>query len=237
MAPTHILDANRAKSRLLAVRGALSKLSHSASASTALQRRQNNNIIPTSYIGIKGDTAPGTVIGIVVGAVFGFLLLAMLLWWAAYGTYGANVGDTTEEIVEVRRHPRSRSPRSRRSRRSSGYVDEIRHVSRSRSPRRRSQIVEERIVTEERFPMPGPPPLRPRSRSPRGMRETIIVEDRSRRHSGDDEVIVIEEESDLSSIPPPRRHRSKRSNGYRQADLERYGGEDYERQYVDTRDY
>jgi hypothetical protein len=179
--------------------------------------------------------APGTVAGIVIGAVFGFLLLSMLLWWAAYGTYGANVGDTTEEIVEVRRHPRSRSPRSRRSRRSSGYVDEIRHVSRSRSPRRRTEIVEERV--EERFPMPGPPPLRPRSRSPRIMRETIIVDDRSRRHSGDDEVIVIEESSDMSSIPPPRRHRSKRNNGYRPVDPERFGGEDYARRDVDTRDY
>jgi hypothetical protein len=131
-------------------------------------------IIPT-YYNVSGP-APGTVVGIVLGSVAGFLLIVWLLYTLTQGG-GAGAGTTTamagqEEIVM--RKPRRNSHgggggRSRGSRRA-----EMHEVS--RSPRRsggRSQI----IVEERR----GPP--RPRS---------IIVEDRH-RVPGDDVVEVIEE--------------------------------------------
>lgn len=132
-------------------------------------------IIPT-YYNLSGP-APGTVVGIVLGSVAGFLLIVWLLYTLTQGG-GAGAGTTTtmagqEEIVM--RKPRRNSHgggggRSRGSRRA-----EMREVS--RSPRRsggRSQI-----IVEERSR--GPP--RPRS---------IIVEDRH-RVPGDDVVEVIEE--------------------------------------------
>jgi hypothetical protein len=84
-------------------------------------------------------------------------------------------------------------------------------------------MVEERIVRE------NPPPSRTVSRapSPHIIHETVIVEDRPRRHAGDNEIIVIEDQTDLSSIPPPRRHRSKRNSGLRPVDPGSYAGVDY----------
>jgi hypothetical protein len=148
-------------------------------------------IIPT-YYNLSGPE-PGTVAGIVLGSVAGFLLIVWLLYSVTQGGMGG-AGTTTamagqEEIV-VRR-PRRNSHggggggRSRVSRRQ-----EVREIS--RSPRRsggRSQI----IVEERR----GPP--RPRS---------IIVEDRH-RVPNDDVVEVIEEHEDY------RERRGSRRGGYR----------------------
>jgi hypothetical protein len=217
-------------------RDASKAMSNLRSSRSVVQRRQDSGtetgIIPTSYVGLNEGMQPAAVAGIVIASVLGFLLLSLLLWWATAGTHGATTVDPIEEIREVRRHPRSRSPRSRRSRRSSHNQD-IRHLSRSRSPRatRRTEIVEERIVRENR------PPSRIVSRapSPHIIHEKVIVEDRPRRHSGDNEIIVIEDQKDLSSIPPPRRHRSRRNSGYRPVDPESYAGGDYARRPVSRR--
>jgi hypothetical protein len=153
-------------------------------------------IIPT-YYNLSGPQ-PGTVAGIVLGSVAGFLLIVWLLYSLTQGGGMGGAGQTTtmagqEEIV-VRR-PRRNSHgggggggagRSRVSRRQ----QEVREIS--RSPRRsggRSQI----IVEERR----GPP--RPRS---------IIVEERH-RVPNDDVVEVIEEHEDY------RERRGSRRGGYR----------------------
>ncbi|OMP81441.1 hypothetical protein BK809_0002434 [Diplodia seriata] len=153
--------------------------------------------IPLSYQGLNSGPAPGAVVGIVLGSVAGFLLIAWLLLTVA-NLGGRNAIAGEEEIVVRERPPRS--PRSRRSRRTSRHEHEIREISRSPRPH---IIVEERRTSG---PPPPPPQPRPRSRS-------VLVEERisaERRVDGDDIVEVIEEHS------PPRRHRSRRdSGGYR----------------------
>jgi len=144
-----------------------------------LESRAVTGIIPTYYV-FDGPT-PGTTAGIVLGSVAGFLFLI----WLFYSLFGGNMFTVAgqEEVVVRRRH--SRSPHSRRSRRSTRT--EVREVS--RSPRR------ERVIVEERREM------RPRS---------IIVEERT-RVPGDDIVEVIEEED----IRTSRRSSGRRGSGYR----------------------
>ncbi|KAL2358488.1 hypothetical protein BJ546DRAFT_812154, partial [Cryomyces antarcticus] len=148
--------------------------------------------IPTVYQGLSTDPQPGTVIGIVLGSVAGFILIVGLFYSLANSNNGRNTISADEDIVVRRGATRSRSPKSRKSRRSDREI--------SRSPRRERVIVEERIREVSR----APPPMMsmpPRARS-------IVVEDR--RVSGDDIVEVIEEHSDIA----PRR-KSRRSSGYR----------------------
>lgn len=168
-------------------------------------RRQITGLIPTYYQGMDTGPSGGTVVGIVLGSVAGFLLIVWLLYTLA--GQGGNANIAGEEEIVVRRRDRSRSPRSRRSRRSTRT--EVRQVS--RSPRRREIIVEERTM---------PPHPRPRSRS-------ILVEERI-RVPGDDVVEVIEEHSDI----PPRRQRSRRNSGYRSVDPDLYAGGNYPQQHV-----
>lgn len=182
-----------------------------------LQPRQNaagnQVLIPNTYLGVSGDPAPGTVIGIVLGTVLGVLLVIMLVWWAMFQQTRGYITEPIETI-EVRRHPHRRSSRRR---------------SRSYSPdrRRRSEIVEERIV-EERIPIGIPM---------RG--EAIIVEPRRRRSRGDEEEVIVYEESE-SSVPMPRRVSSRRSQSrrrsgegyYRPVDPDKYAGGEYERRPV-----
>ncbi|KAF5852902.1 hypothetical protein GGP41_008321 [Bipolaris sorokiniana] len=157
-----------------------------------LAKRQNviytqQGIIPT-YYDLSGPE-PGTVVGIVLGSVAGFLLICWLLQTLVNGSRSA--GTTTamagEEEIVVRR-PRRNSHGGRSSRRRS----EVREVSRSpRTSGARSQI----IVEERRQPV--------RARS-------IVVEDRH-RVPGDNVVEVIEEHEDYRE-----RRGSRRSGpGYR----------------------
>ncbi|KAF1828712.1 hypothetical protein BDW02DRAFT_511621 [Decorospora gaudefroyi] len=144
-------------------------------------------IIPT-YYNLDGPE-PGTVVGIVLGSVAGFLLICWLLQ-SLVGA-GNRGGQATamageEEIVVRRPRRNSHGTRSRTNRRS-----EVREIS--RSPRRsggRSQI----IVEERRQS------ARPRS---------IIVEERH-RVPGDDVVEVIEEHENYRE-----RRGSRRGPGYR----------------------
>ncbi|KAF2730864.1 hypothetical protein EJ04DRAFT_28799 [Polyplosphaeria fusca] len=136
-------------------------------------------IIPTMY-NLSGP-GPGTVVGIVLGSVGGFLLIVWLLFsLTTLGGARAIVGAGEEEVV-VRRRRNSNSHRSRRSTRT-----EVREYS--RSPRRREQI----IVEERR---------QPRVRS-------VVVEERSRsRVPGDDVVEVIEEHEEYRPRRGSRRYR------------------------------
>jgi hypothetical protein len=171
---------------------------HDAPSKQPIAKRQQMmvqpGIIPT-YYNLSGPQ-PGTVAGIVLGSVAGFLLIVWLIYSVSQGGGGfGGAGRTTtmagqEEIV-VRRprrnsHGGTGGGRSRVSRRQ----QDVREIS--RSPRRsggRSQI----IVEERR----GPPRVR-----------SIVVEDRH-RVPGDDVVEVIEEEDYRE------RRGSRRVGGYR----------------------
>ncbi|ORY03125.1 hypothetical protein BCR34DRAFT_627373 [Clohesyomyces aquaticus] len=150
-----------------------------------LQERQSGSggIIPTYYN--TNGPSPATVVGIVLGSVAGFFLIIWLLYSLTYMSRGAAI--TGEEEIVVRRRRGSRSPHSRRSRRSTRT--EVREYS--RSPRRSHIVVEERR---------GPPP--PRTRS-------IIVEERV-RVPNDDVVEVIEEHDEYRA-----RRGGRRSGQYR----------------------
>jgi len=153
------------------------------------QQMIQTGIIPTYYN--TNGPAPGTVAGIVLGSVAGFLLIVWLLYTLTQGGSGFGGNRTAmagQEEVVIRR-PRRNSHGARRST-ASRRTTEIRELS--RSPRRsggRSQI----IVEERR----GAP--RPRS---------IIVEERH-RVPGDDVVEVIEEHDEY------RARRGSRRGGYR----------------------
>ncbi|KAK7555078.1 hypothetical protein IWX91DRAFT_123540 [Phyllosticta citricarpa] len=178
--------------------------------SSRLVRRQQfrqdssstSGYIPLVYDDLNSGPSPGAVVGIVLGAVIGFLLVVWL-FYAVAAMGGSRAYAADEEVVVRERRPRS--TRSRRSRRSSR--PEIREIS--RSPGRR-----QRIVVEERRSSVPPAP-RPRSRS-------VVVEERvserERRVDGDDIVEVIEETS------PPRRVSSRRNSGYRSVDPDRFAG-------------
>ncbi|KAF2195637.1 hypothetical protein K469DRAFT_699231 [Zopfia rhizophila CBS 207.26] len=174
-------------SSLISRQPATKASSSSAIALNALSERVEvkRQVVPTiipTYYNFNGP-APGTVVGIVLGSVAGFLLIVWLLYSLTNLSGGAAIAG--EEEIVVRRR-RSRSPHSRRSRRSTRT--EVREYS--RSPRRR-----EPVVVEERR-------TRPRPRS-------VIVEERV-RVPGDDVVEVIEEHDDYRS-----RRDSRRSGGYR----------------------
>ena len=158
----------------------------------AARQQQFTTLVPMWYK-IDGP-APGAVVGIVLGSIAAFLLLAWLI--ASVTGNGFVAADYGEEEVVVRRGPRSR--RSSGTHRSSR--PEMRQYS--RSPRRETVIVEERTSRRRSSISPPPPRSRPRS---------IIVEDR-RRVSGDDIVEVIEEESIIDG--PPRRVRRKNRDDY-----------------------
>jgi hypothetical protein len=173
-----------------------SAIAHDAPHKQPIAKRQQMmvqpGIIPT-YYNLSGPQ-PGTVAGIVLGSVAGFLLIMWLLYTLTQGGGGFGGGRATtamagQEEVIVRR-PRRNSHGANRVSRGSRRSTEVREVS--RSPRQsggRSQI----IVEERR----GPP--RPRS---------IIVQERH-RVPNDDVVEVIEEEDYRE------RRGSRRGPGYR----------------------
>jgi hypothetical protein len=210
-ADTRILDSRQVlETAAQAIRNAANKLLPRRTAT--LQPRQNIIAIPTVYQGLDSGPSPGAVVGIVLGSVFGFLLLIWLLWVLSNGTSFIRTTNVEEEDVYVSRR-RSRSPRSRRSSRRTEMV--------SRSPARRERVVrQERIVRD----IPAP-------REPSRMRETIIVDGPppvERRVEGDDIVEVIEEHSSISGAPPPRRKSGgRRSSGYRSVDPNSFAGGDY----------
>ncbi|KAK6064848.1 hypothetical protein SCUP234_06627 [Seiridium cupressi] len=181
----------------------------------------NVDIVPETYGAPSGPDA-GTVVGIVLGSVAGFLLIL----WLIYSV--TNLGNSNVAVVETASVGEgsvvTRKSRKHRRRRS--------HSARPRETvevRRTERVVPvpvatERIVVEENVrsrsrgapPPPMPPP------APR------VVHD-----DDEDEVVVIEENT------PPRRRESRqqkrrnsrrsserRSSGYRDVDPYRYAGGD-----------
>ncbi|KAI4131718.1 MAG: hypothetical protein LQ338_001119 [Usnochroma carphineum] len=169
-----------------------------------LTRRQQTTpkLIPETYAGLNKGPPPGTVVGIVLGSVAGFLLILWIIY--TFMNVANTRGNATyEEETVVRR--RSRSPRS--SRRSPPRSPSRHAPSRSRS---RSEVIE---VSRHRSP--------PRRET---RRETVILEERSRPppppvEREEDIVEVIEEHS-----PPRRSSGSRRVSGYRTVDPDAYGG-------------
>lgn len=168
-------------------------ITFNAPQTAPMAKRQNiiytqQGIIPT-YYNISGPE-PGTVVGIVLGSVAGFLLICWLL--QSLTNTNNKAGTTTamagEEEIVVRR-PRRNSHGGRSSRRRSAEVREV-----SRSPRASSG--RSRIIVEEARRQPT------RTRS-------IVVEERH-RVPGDDVVEVIEEHEDYRE-----RRGSRRGPGYR----------------------
>ncbi|KAI9642184.1 hypothetical protein NHQ30_008986 [Ciborinia camelliae] len=193
------------------------------------------SIIPTTYGEQNKSPSPGTIVGIVLGSVGGFLLILWLLYTcamlsrpAAQSTYTEDV--TFRENVRRRSHNSHRGSRPRSRRVSTTEKVEIRRQrSRSRS-RSRSPV---RVVREEVRETRRPPS------QPRPSVDRVIVEERrevrrSREErspatdgGGSDEVVVIEEHD------PPRRSKSKRErrergrerdSGYRTVDPLSFGG-------------
>ncbi|TVY31360.1 hypothetical protein LSUB1_G008944, partial [Lachnellula subtilissima] len=158
---------------------------HSLLSRILSSKRSTTSIIPTGYGAIDSGPAAGTIVGIVLGSVGGFLLVLWLIYtclnFGAPVGFGGGESAYTESVVRERR--KSHHSGSRRSRRASETI-EVRSHSQVRGP---SPI---RIVRE-----PSPPRT-----------ERIIVEEHreERRRGGSDEVVVIEEHS------PPRRKKSHR---------------------------
>lgn len=218
---------------ILASLARLSSLPDSA-AQSQLHTRQTTTLvaIPLTYKGLNSGPQPGTVVGIVLGSVFGTLLLLWLIRSVAgsvAGGGGAVERDDETEIIY--RHHRSRSASEappRRKRRKPARSEAQSEMA--EAPRRRTERV---IVQEERVRQGnGPPPPPP---EPVVERERVVVEERTtteRRVPGDDMVEVIEEESSVSSAPPARKKESKRNSGFRTVDPTAYGGGNYPQREV-----
>ena len=194
-ADTRVLDSRQLRNAMRAISATAREITAHISLPRFLKRQSTVLAIPTQYQGLRAGPAPGTVVGIVLGSVAGFLFVLWLLWMASNGTSFIRTTAIEEEDVVIRR--RSRSPRSHRSRRP--------EMSEG-GPRRERVVRTERIVRDS-----VPPP-----REPSRIRETIVVEESrpERRVQGDDIVEVIEEHDSIGEIPPPRR-KSRRSSAYR----------------------
>jgi hypothetical protein len=163
-----------------------------------LIRRQSNEpaIVPTTYGSINSGPSPGTIVGIILGSVGGFLILLWLIYTCMnFGTIGSDSSYTESVVVRERRKSHHGSTRSQRA-------SETVEVRRERSPIRIMREPErvERIIVEER-------------------RET----QRERSRGGSDEVVVIE---DHHSPPRRKRNdkEERRQSGYRVVDPLAYGG-------------
>ncbi|TPX10477.1 uncharacterized protein E0L32_008527 [Thyridium curvatum] len=186
-------------------------------------RDETTSTIPSGYGALYSGPDPGTVVGITLGAVAGFLLLAWLIR-SVCGLGGIMVGaeessvGTASVVTRKSRHGHHHHHHHGRDRVRRETV-EVRTASRGPPA---AIIVDEpggerveRVVMEERrrrsvSRQPSVPPPPPR----------VVASD-------DDEVVVIEEHS------PPRRHRSKRhssgsrrESGYRDIDPDRFAGGD-----------
>ncbi|KAG9236778.1 hypothetical protein BJ875DRAFT_203512 [Amylocarpus encephaloides] len=159
-------------------------------------RQSTNSIIPTTYGSINSGPPPGTVVGIVLGSVAGFLLILWLFYTCLnFGQWGTS--DTyIEETITRDGHRRKSHRGSQRSRRVSETVEVRRSHSAVRipSPRRETIIVEEH--TERRAP--------------------------SRR--GSDEVVVIEEHSPPRRKKSHRDRRDDLDSGFRTVDPSAFAG-------------
>jgi hypothetical protein len=78
----------------------LFRTAHSQLLSIIKRQSQNPNILPTTYGSINSGPAPGTVVGIVLGSVGGFLLILWLIYTCAqFGNVGGGGSSYTESVV------------------------------------------------------------------------------------------------------------------------------------------
>ncbi|KAK0101871.1 hypothetical protein ONS95_001318 [Cadophora gregata] len=172
---------------------------------TLLQVRQSTSgIIPTTYGNINDGPAPGTVVGIVLGSVGGFLLILWLIYTCMQFGSVSSRSSYTESIVIAPARRKSHHGSTTHARRVSETVEVRRAPSPVRIVREPSRV--DRVIVEE-------------SRETRRERSRSLA-------GGSDEVVVIEEHS------PPRRKKStrvsaeteRRESGYRTVDPGAYGG-------------
>ncbi|KAJ5091421.1 hypothetical protein NUU61_006291 [Penicillium alfredii] len=177
-------------------------------SSNALQKRYHTVSIPASYGRLNSSPPAGTVVGIVLGSVAGFVLLLYLIFLTLNPGGRARGGGISsdsideEEVVEVRsRRSRPSGPR----RRSDNIVEVMEERERRRPAPSRRERDRDRVVVEED-----------------SVTGTTTTDDRG------DVVEVIEEESSAPSSAsplPPRRMRSGRGGpAYRTVDPYDYGG-------------
>ena len=141
---------------------------------SSILRRQQILPIPASYAGLNAGPDAGTIVGITLGSVAGFLLILYLLYTCF--NMGGGGGGASAIVAEEMISRRSMSPpRPRRSR-------PARSVARSVS---RSETTEVRS-----------PPRRESSR-----RETIVIEETRRPVEREDDIVEVIEEH---SPPPRR---------------------------------
>ncbi|KAH6659491.1 hypothetical protein BKA67DRAFT_529642 [Truncatella angustata] len=197
----------------------------------------NANIVPETYGLASNGPDAGTVVGIVLGSVGGFLLVLWLIYTIA------NLGNGNQRVIETatvdtasvitrksRRHRRHSGSRRTASTRPRETVETIRRerVVPVSMPMSQSERIVVEETTRSRAPASAPPPPMPPPMPPAPPR---VV------HDDDDEVVVIEENS------PPRRRESRqhkrrssrrsserrstsRPGGYREVDPYRYAGGD-----------
>ncbi|EKD19685.1 uncharacterized protein L3040_001969 [Drepanopeziza brunnea f. sp. 'multigermtubi'] len=191
----------------------------------AFRRQSTDSIIPTTYGSINSGPAPGTVAGIVLGSVGGFLLLLWLIYTCVRFGSASSRSAYTESVVV----PAARPRRRRAHHRGGGTVRrETVEIRRERSPVR-IPLREPEIVRLPSTPMP---------RQPERVERVVVEEsretrrERERSRGGSDEIVVIEDHS------PPRKKKSsrtaatvrssaesvRRESGYRTVDPTTYGG-------------
>ena len=170
-----------------------------------------NPVIPATYSGLGSGPTPGTVVGIVIGSVAGFLLVLWLIY-TCFGLGGGaqGVSSVVEEEV-IRRRSRSPPRRPRSSPRRSSPRSRVPASSRSES---------EHVMEEVRRETSPPPPRR---NSSRRERETILVEEIRRAPPPQDEYVEVIEEHDE---PAPRRSRKTSAQGFTHIDPHAVGGGD-----------
>lgn len=191
-----------------------------------LNKRYDTISIPATYGRQHTSPTPGTVAGIILGSVAGFLLLLYVLYLSL------SAGRKPSESIVF-----ERSSSHHRHHHDYEYAD---RRSRSRSHSHGPDVIE--VEEEQSTSSQGGYGRRPRSGWRRGREgdDEIVVEEslesrsdvrRGGRGGRADEIVVEEEEDDgteVSSVRPPRRggggRRGQRSGSYRTVDPLAYGG-------------
>ncbi|KAI0152367.1 hypothetical protein F4776DRAFT_26214 [Hypoxylon sp. NC0597] len=200
---------------------------HDFASRTLLPRLATDvSTVPEGYGRTPSGPDPGTVVGIVLGSIAGFILLLWLIYWCVNlggpspDLEEGSVGNGSSSVVSYRSRPRAHRSHRHSHRSHSDY-----------SPHRRTKETIEITRRTGDLPRSVSPPRGPD-------RDQIVVmeeHDRSRSRSRsivrpppppDDEIIVLEEHT------PPRRRESRtyrrrsserRSSGqYRDGDPYRY---------------
>lgn len=150
-------DSESISSILKLKRHPLAQLSHLAT------RQSSSALIPENYTNRNTGPSPGTVVGIVLGSVGGFLLILWLLY-SCFGGGSIWPSNESEGSIVIRERKRSHRSHSTRSRR----VSEARSVP-----------VERVIVTEERRTRTRAPPVVESSIGSSDADEVVVIEEHS----------------------------------------------------------